>query len=45
MASNKTQGFYFFADGSYIWFAGLSAYEKKQQIAKHGAVIRFTPTK
>lgn len=44
MARVKSRGFYLFADGAYIWFAGLSAYEKKREIQKHGVIIRFTAT-
>lgn len=44
MAKIKSRGFYLFADGTYAWFAGLSANEKKREIQKHGAIIRFTAT-
>lgn len=44
MARIKSRGFYLFADGAYIWFAGLSASEKKREVAKHGAIVRFTAT-
>ena len=44
MARCKTRGFYLFADGTYTWFAGLSAWEKKVEISKHGSIVRFTPT-
>lgn len=44
MAKVKTRGFYLFADGEYIWFSGLSAQEKKVEIRKHGAIIKFVPT-
>ena len=40
----KTRGWYLFADGAEIWFNGLSAREKKSEIRKHGAIIRFMPT-
>lgn len=40
----KTTGFYTFADGSTIWFFGLSAADKKREISKHGAIIKFVPT-
>ena len=43
MAKIKSRGFYLFEDGAYIWFAGLSAQEKKIEIRKHGAVVRFIP--
>ena len=42
--TNKTQGWYFFADGATIWFHGLSAREKKNEIRKHGAILKFIPT-
>lgn len=40
----KTCGWYVFADGSKAWFNGLSATEKKNEIRKHGAIVRFIPT-
>lgn len=40
----KTQGIYVFADGYTCWFHGLSAEEKRVEIFKHGAIVRFTPT-
>lgn len=40
----KTRGWYLFTDGAEIWFNGLSAREKKIEIYKHGAIIRFMPT-
>lgn len=42
--ASRTQGFYTFADGSVIWFYGLNATEKKVEVMKHGAVVRFVPT-
>lgn len=44
MARIKSQGWYTFADGATIWYHGLSAQEKKREIMKHGAIIRFEPT-
>jgi hypothetical protein len=44
MARTKTRGWYVFADGTQAWFNGLSAREKKVQIMKHGAIIRFMLT-
>ena len=44
MARVKSMGIYKFADGTVAWFAGLSASEKKREIAKHGAIIQFIPT-
>lgn len=44
MAKTKTRGWYIFADGTQAWFNGLSAREKKVQIMKHGAIIRFMST-
>ena len=41
MAARKSQGFYTFADGTRIWFFGLSAQEKKIEVLKHGAIIKF----
>ena len=40
----KTRGFYEFKDGTVVWFAGLSASEQRKEIAKHGAIIKFTHT-
>lgn len=40
----KTRGWYLFADGAEIWFNGLNTREKKIEIRKHGAIIRFMPT-
>ena len=45
MAARKSQGFYTFADGTRIWFFGLSAQEKKVEILRHGAIIKFEATK
>lgn len=41
---SKTRGWYWFADGFSAWFYGLSAQDKKREIAKHGAIIRFEAT-
>lgn len=43
MARN-TRGWYYFQDGSQIWFNGLSAQEKACQIRKHGKIIKFIAT-
>jgi len=40
----KTRGWYTFADGHRAWFYGLSARDKKNEIAKHGKIIRFEHT-
>lgn len=40
----KTQGFYFFADGTKIWFNALSASEKRKAEMEHGKVLKFVPT-
>ena len=45
MAARKSQGYYTFADGTRIWFFGLSAQEKKIEVLKHGAIIKFEATK
>lgn len=42
--AKKTQGWYYFADGYYAWYHGLSANEKKIEIKKHGVIIKFVPT-
>lgn len=44
MAKVKSRGWYVFEDGSRIWFAGLSASEKKIQIMQHGKIVKFEPT-
>ena len=44
MAKNKTRGWYTFADGYEVWVNGYSAAEKRNEIRKHGAIIRFIPT-
>lgn len=41
---NTTRGFYLFEDGTYCWFNGLSGAEKRNEIRKHGKIIRFEPT-
>ena len=43
MARTNTQGWYYFADGFKAWFYGLRAREKRAEIAKHGAIVRFIP--
>jgi hypothetical protein len=44
MGRTHTQGWYLFKDGTYCWFHGLSAQEKKMEIFHHGKIIKFTPT-
>lgn len=44
MANIKSQGTYEFADGTKFWVHGLSAKEKKEEIKKHGQIVKFTPT-
>lgn len=41
----RNRGYYTFADGTRIWFFGLSAQERKIEVLKHGAIIKFEPTK
>lgn len=43
--TNKTQGWYLFEDGTYVWFYGLSVREKTAEIRKHGKIVRFIPGK
>lgn len=43
-AGVRGRGWYLFADGAYAWFYGLSAAEKRREIAQHGAVVRYEPT-
>ena len=42
--ASRTRGYYTFADGSVIWFSGLSASERKIEIIKHGAIVKFVRT-
>lgn len=44
MARIKSQGWYYFADGTQAWYHGLSAQEKRNEVRKHGAIIRFIST-
>lgn len=44
MARKHTQGEYWFEDGTWAWFFGLSPHEKANEIRKHGKIIRFKPT-
>lgn len=37
----KTQGWYFFEDGTFFWTAGLSKQEKKIEIIEHGEILWF----
>ena len=40
----KSRGFYEFKDGTVAWYSGLSASEKKREIEKYGAIVKFTHT-
>ena len=40
----KTRGWYIFADGSEIWYNGLSARERNAAIRAHGIILHFIPT-
>lgn len=40
----KTRGWYLFADGTQVWYNGLSAREKKNAIATHGKILKFKKT-
>ena len=42
--TNNTRGWYYFADGTEVWFNGLSAREKANEIRRHGAIVRFIHT-
>ena len=44
MARTTTRGWYTFEDGTQVWFNGLSAREKKNEILKHGKIVRFIYT-
>lgn len=40
----KTRGWYTFADGYEVWFNGLSGNEKRNEIRKHGNIVKFVHT-
>ena len=42
--TDKTRGWYTFADGYEMWVFGLSATEKRNEIRKHGKIVRFINT-
>ncbi len=42
--TNNTRGWYYFADGTEVWFNGLSAREKTNEIRRHGEIVRFIHT-
>lgn len=39
-----TRGWYTFEDGYKAWFSGLKGTEKKIEIRKHGAIVKFERT-
>ena len=39
-----TRGWYIFKDGTQVWFNGLSAREKRNEVMKHGEIVKFIPT-
>lgn len=41
----KSQGWYYFKDGHYAWYYGLSAAEKRNLIREHGPILKFVPAK
>lgn len=43
MAKNTTRGWYTFEDGYYCWRNGMSGVEKRNEIRKHGKIVRFVP--
>ena len=43
MKTPKTQGTYYFADGYWCWYYGLSAAEKRNLAREHGPIVSFTP--
>jgi hypothetical protein len=45
MKTPKTQGWYYFADGYWCWYYGLSATEKRNLVREHGPIVRFAPGK
>jgi len=40
---NSTRGTYIFEDGYEVWFYGLSARERANEVRKHGKIVRFIP--
>lgn len=42
--TNKTRGWYTFADGYEVWVNGYSATEKRNEVRKHGVIVKFIPT-
>ena len=41
MKTSKSQGWYYFEDGYYAWYHGLSKTELKWEVMKHGKLVRF----
>jgi len=41
--AKRNSGWYTFEDGYCGWFAGMTAQERRVEIAKHGKIVRFDP--
>ena len=41
---DKTRGWYTYEDGFGHWVLGMSAAEKRNEIRKHGKIVRFVNT-
>ena len=41
---DKTRGWYTYEDGFEHWVFGMSAAEKRNEIRKHGKIVRFVNT-
>jgi hypothetical protein len=41
---DKTRGWYTYEDGFEHWVFGMSAAEKRNEIRKHGKIVRFINT-
>lgn len=42
-AMSKTCGWYTYEDGYTHWVNGMSAAEQRNEVRKHGKVVRFVP--
>lgn len=42
--TDKTRGWYTYEDGFEHWVLGMSAAEKRNEIRKHGKIVRFINT-
>ena len=44
MKTPASRGWYIFEDGYQCWFSGLNGTEKKEEIRRHGKIMRFIHT-